>query len=58
MIDKIRFHPILAAGADYRLNEHFDLSVQPTFLYYLPYRKVMTYKNYQLGLQGQVLYHF
>lgn len=57
-VDKILLHPVLAAGVDYRLNERFSLIVQPTFVYYLPYEKTLSYKNYQLGLQGQVLYHF
>lgn len=57
-IEKIQFHPTLAAGIDYRINERFSLIVQPTFVYYLPYKKVIVYKNYQLGSQGQVVYHF
>ena len=57
-VDKVRPQPTLGAGIDYRLNNHFSLIVQPRFVYFLPYGKVISYKNYQMGLQVQLLYRF
>lgn len=57
-IENIHPHPTLSAGIDYLLNDHFSLIVQPTFIYFLPYEKVISYKNYQMGLQAQLLYKF
>ena len=58
MIEKLRPHPMLGVGLDYQLNHHISLIAQPTFVYFLPYEKAISYKNYQIGLQAQLLYKF
>ncbi len=57
-VEKIRPHPMMGVGLDYQLNRHVSLIAQPTFVYFLPYKKAISYKNYQMGLQAQLLYRF
>ena len=57
-VKEIRPNPTLGAGIDYRLNDHFSLIVQPTFVYFFPYGKFISHKSYQMGLQAQLLCKF
>ncbi len=57
-VDGFRPYPTLGIGVDCRLNDNFSLVAQPTFVYVLPYEKAISYNNYQIGLQAQLLYKF
>lgn len=53
---KVYVYPTLGAGISYQLNAHFSIIAQPTFTYILPNGTFVSYSNYQIGVQTQLVY--